>query len=87
MIFHLRTTAQFDKQFKKLDCFTQKQLKEWLMLNIEGTQNPRKKEKGLTSNRSGQWRYRIGRYRVIVNIQDDKLIVLALEVGHRRDVY
>lgn len=87
MIFHLRTTAQFDKQFKKLDRFTQKQLKEWLMLNIEGTQNPREKGKGLTSNCSGQWRYRIGRYRVIVNIQDDKLIVLALEVGHRRDIY
>ena len=41
----------------------------------------------LQANRSGQWRYRIGDYRVIVNIQDEKLIILALEIGHRREIY
>jgi len=43
--------------------------------------------KGLTANRSGHWRYRIGDCRVIVNIQDDRLIVLSLEAGHRREIY
>ena len=43
--------------------------------------------KMLQANRSGQWRYRIGDYRVIVNIQDEKLIILALEIGHRREIY
>ena len=33
------------------------------------------------------WRYGVGAYRVIVNIQDSELIILALEVGHRRDIY
>ncbi|WP_370627400.1 type II toxin-antitoxin system RelE family toxin, partial [Streptococcus suis] len=37
--------------------------------------NPRQYGKALTANRSGQWRYRIGNYRVIVSIEDDKLIV------------
>ena len=41
----------------------------------------------LKANRKGQWRYRIGNYRVIVNIQDENLVVLALEVGHRKNIY
>jgi toxin-antitoxin system, toxin component, relE family len=41
----------------------------------------------LKTNRKGQWRYRIGDYRVIVNIQDENLVVLALEVGHRKNIY
>nr|WP_277988961.1 type II toxin-antitoxin system RelE/ParE family toxin [Enterococcus sp. MJM16] len=45
------------------------------------------KSKGLSANRTGQWRYRIGNYRVIVNINDNELIVLTLEVGHRREIY
>ncbi|MBR2858157.1 type II toxin-antitoxin system RelE/ParE family toxin [bacterium] len=87
MIYHLETTTSFNKQFKKLDRFTQKQIKEWLMKHIEGTTNPRNQGKGLVSNRSGQWRYRIGNYRVIVNINDNTLLILGLEVGHRRDIY
>ena len=51
------------------------------------TENPRAKGKALVANRTGQWRYRVGAYRVIVNIQDNELIILALEVGHRRDIY
>ena len=41
----------------------------------------------LKTNRKGQWRYRISDYRVIVNIQDENLVVLALEVGHRKNIY
>ncbi|MBQ1306697.1 MAG: type II toxin-antitoxin system RelE/ParE family toxin [Erysipelotrichaceae bacterium] len=39
------------------------------------------------ANRKRQWRYRIGDYRLICHIEDDKLIILALSVGHRREVY
>ena len=55
--------------------------------NIDGSADPRIHGKGLTSNLSGKWRYRIGDYRVICDIEDDKLIVLALRVAHRREVY
>ena len=43
--------------------------------------------KGLIENRAGQWRYRIGDYRVICEIKDDEIIVLILDVGHRRNIY
>ena len=49
--------------------------------------DPRRFGKALTANLSGLWRYRIEDYRVICQIQDDKLVVLALKVGHRREVY
>ena len=87
MTYTVNTTPEFDKEFKKLDKFTQKILATWIDKNLEGCENPRILGKGLTSNRSGQWRYRIGDYRVIVNIQDEKLIILALEIGHRREIY
>ena len=43
--------------------------------------------KALTGDKKGLWRYRIGEYRLIIEIQDDKLIILILTVGHRKDVY
>ena len=45
------------------------------------------KGKGLTGSRTGQWRYRIGDYRVICEVQGKIFIVLVLEIGHRSDVY
>ena len=41
----------------------------------------------MTANRTGQWRYRIGDYRLICLIKDNELIILAMTVGHRRDIY
>ena len=84
VVYKLVPTPHFAKQFKKLDKFTQKQIKKYLE-NV--TETPREKGKALIGNRSGQWRYRIGNYRVIVNIQDEELIILALEVGHRKEIY
>ena len=72
------------KVLKKLDPFVRKQIKAYLN---RVTENPRAKGKALVANRTGQWRYGVGAYRVIVNIQDSELIILALEVGHRRDIY
>lgn len=87
MTYEVETTARFDREFKKLDRYTQLMLKGWIDKNLIGTSNSRQHGKGLTSNRSGQWRYRIGDYRIICQIDDNKLIILALSVGHRRDIY
>lgn len=73
------------KQLKKLDKHIAALIIGWLEKNIEVTENPRMHGKGLVENKSGEWRYRIGDYRVICEIQDEKVIVLVLEVGHRRE--
>lgn len=87
MIYSVETTERFDKEFKKLDKYTQRMIKGWIDKHLAYCQNPRALGKGLTANRSGQWRYRIGDYRLICNIQDDKLVILALSVGHRSIIY
>ena len=87
MSYKVEVTQRFEKEFKKLDKYTQKMIKSWIEKNLIGCSNPRQHGNGLTANRSGQWRYRIGDYRLICVIQDDELIILALTVGHRREIY
>lgn len=87
MRYSIETTSEFDKEFKKLDRYTQRMIKAWIDKNLVDCENPRVHGKGLTANRAGQWRYRIGDYRLICEIQDNRLVILALSVGHRSTVY
>lgn len=85
--YNVMLSERFKKEFKKLDHYTQKIIRAWIDRNLVETENPGLHGKGLTSNRSGQWRYRIGDYRLICTIDDNELIILALTIGHRRAVY
>ena len=87
MSYRVETTPGFDKEFKKLDRYTQKMVKAWIEKNLVNCIDPRTHGKSLTSNRSGQWRYRIGDYRIICLIEDDRLVILALTIGHRSTIY
>lgn len=87
MIYKIEYSNRARKQIKKLDKQTQALIKGWIDKNLIGTSNPRQHGKGLTANRSGQWRYRVGNYRILAEIQDDKVIVLVLEIGHRKNIY
>ena len=75
------------KQLKKLDKFIAGMIIGWMKKNLEGCSDPRRHGKALTANRSGEWRYRVGDYRIIAEIQDDKIIILILTIGHRREIY
>ena len=87
MIYEISTTEKFDKALKKLDRQTQRIIKAWIEKNLINCENPRIHGKALTSNRSGQWRYRVGDYRILAEIHDDKLVLILIDVGHRRDIY
>ena len=87
MKYSVKTTDRFDREFKKLDRYTQRMIKAWIEKNLIDCTNPRQHGRGLTANRSGQWRYRIGDYRLICEIQDNELVILALTIGHRSEVY
>ena len=75
------------KQFKKLDRQTQILISRWIGKNLDGCTDPRAHGKGLTANRSGQWRYRIGDYRLICEIEDELVRILVLALGHRKYIY
>lgn len=87
MSYNIEFTPRFEKEFKKLDRYTQRMIKAWIDKNLVDCENSRQHGKGLIANRSGQWRYRIGDYRLLCYIEDDALVILALSVGHRREVY
>ena len=87
MRYSVQYSKQAIKELKKLDRFTRQMIYSWIDKNLSDCEDPRQHGKALAANRKGQWRYRIGDYRLICDIQDDKLVILALTVGHRRDIY
>lgn len=70
------------RQLKKLDKTHSKIIVSWLTKHIKNCDDPRAFGKPRKAHRKGQWRHRIGSYRVIVEIEDNKLIVVAAEIGH-----
>lgn len=87
MKYKVEVTPRFEKEFHKLDKYTRKIIQSWIAKNLIDCEDPRAKGKGLTANRSGQWHYHIGDYRLLCEIKDDELIILALSIGHRKNVY
>ena len=87
MRYTVEYTSKALKSLKKLDKPVLLMIKSWIEKNLIGTTEPRRHGKGLTSNRSGQWRYRVGDYRIIADIEDEKLVILVVEVEHRSRVY
>ena len=75
------------KELKKLDRKIQTHVFNFLERLIENHDSPRAIGMALQGKHKGLWRYRVGHYRIICEIQDHKLIVLILDIGHRRKIY
>lgn len=75
------------KALKKMDKHQSLLIMGWIKKNLVNCTNPRQHGKGLTGNYSGEWRYRIGDYRLIANINDNTVTILSLEIGHRKAIY
>ena len=75
------------KELRKLDKQVQSEILKYLRKRIATDEDPRRFGKPLSRNLAGLWRYRIRDYRLVCNIEDDKLIVLVLRAAHRKDVY
>lgn len=86
-MYQIVTTDKFDKSFKKLDRHTQKIIKSWIEKNLMNCENSHLHGKGLTSNRSGQWRYRVGNYKILADIQDNNIVLVLVDIGHRNRIY
>lgn len=86
-MWRLIFSKRADKQLSKIDPGVRRVILAWLLKNIDGCENPRLHGKSLTGNYSSKWRYRVGDYRILCEICDSELVVLAIEIGHRRDIY
>jgi len=83
MTYQLTFTKEFSRQFKKLDRSVQERVRKGVdVLAQDPTAGKR-----LTGLLSDRWSYRVGDYRILYKIHHDRLLVLVLTVGHRREIY
>jgi mRNA interferase RelE/StbE len=84
-------TVEFDdrarRELRKLDTQSQREILRYLRERFAGSSDPRQFGKPLRRNLAGLWRYRVGDYRLICRLEENRLVVLVLQVGHRREVY
>lgn len=84
--WRIETSTDLDKSLAKLDKPVARRVVDYLedLLTLD---DPRQRGKGLSADLRGYWRYRIGDYRVIATIEDDRLVIIALDVAHRSRIY
>ena len=87
MAYRVEYTSAALKQLKKMDRFDALLIVSWIDKNLEGCEDPRVHGKGLTANHAGEWRYRVGSYRILCVIQDNRLVIEVFSVGLRSTVY
>lgn len=75
------------KQLKSLDKQIAKRVIDYLEKRISTAKDPKQQGKALVYNKAGLWRYRVGDYRIICQINDEIITILVLEIGHRKDIY
>lgn len=85
--FSVAYSKKASKALDKMDAFDSKLILSWIDKNLNGCADPRTFGKGLSGDRSNEWRYRVGDYRVIAEIKDNEVLILVVAIGHRRDIY
>ena len=87
MGYRVMIPDKVNKKILKFDRNTRKLLYNYIKKNLKDTDSPKLLGKALTGNLKGLWRYRIMDYRLIVDIQDEQLIIVAVDFNHRRKIY
>ena len=87
MFYSVEYTKRAARELRKLDKNIRLRIYDWIDKNLNGCENPRLHGKALAGNLRDQWSYRIGEYRIIVEIHDAEVLVMVVTVGHRREVY
>lgn len=75
------------KQLKKMGHTEAKRIRDYLRERVQPLEDPRQLGKPLQGNMGELWRYRVGDYRLIAQIEDERVCVLVVRIGHRREVY
>ena len=87
LIWKIEFDSDVEKDLRKLGHNAQKRIFKFLKEKIVNSADPRIHGKSLTGNLNGLWRYRVGDYRIICQIEDDEIIILVLAIGHRKEIY
>ena len=87
MAWKVEVTELALKQLKKMGQSEGRMITQYLRKPIEPLDDPRHLGKSLKGELSNLWRYRVGDYRLICEINENELIVLVVRVGHRKGIY
>jgi mRNA interferase RelE/StbE len=88
MAWNVELSAEVDRALDKLDAQHTKRILRFLHERVANLDDPRSIGKALRGSRLGEfWKYRVGDYRLICKIEDKRLVVLVLRVGHRKEIY
>ena len=86
MVWTLEIERRAERELGKLDKHTGKRIVA-AMRAVAALDNPRDRGRALAGEWAGHWRYRVGDYRVIARIEDGRMVIVVIAVGHRREVY
>ena len=88
MAYDVEFSAEAGRELGKLDAQHAKRILKFLHERVSKLDDPRSIGEALRGSRLGElWKYRVGHYRLICKIEDDRVVVLVLRVGHRREIY
>ncbi len=88
MAWSVELSESADRELAKLDAQRRKRILKFLGERVAKLDDPRSLGQALHGSRLGEfWKYRVGGYRLICKIEDDRLVVLVLRLGHRKEVY
>ena len=87
MKYKVEYTKAAVKQFKKMDKRIAALILSYIGEKLVDCENPRLYGKALRGNLDDIWRYRVGSYRILAKIEDDKVLIIVVELGHRKEIY
>lgn len=87
MAWAIEYAASVQKTVRKLARQERQRIHAFLEEKLAGMDDPRDVGKALTGSLAGLWRYRVGDYRIVARIEDERLVVLVMRIGHRGDIY
>ena len=87
MAWTIELSQSAEKSLRKFDRQVAKRITHFLRGRVAQLENPRGLGKPLHASLENYWSYRVGDYRLICEIKDQKLVVLVVDIGHRSDIY
>ena len=87
MKYQVVYTKKAIKSLSKIDRSQQRLIVSWIEKNLINTDNPRASGKSLKADLKEYWRYRVGNYRILADIDNDQIKIIIFNIGHRKDIY
>jgi len=87
MVWKVEFSKKVLKTLDRIDSEARKRILEFLYKKVKNLSNPRSVGKALIGTDTKIWRYRVGDYRILCEIEDNIVTILVIGVGHRKEVY